>query len=194
MGKIFDVLKVHQISLGEFKGEVNETVPEVRLVLKETKNKTDENKEIYEVLGIDPRILENINEIEKPIYAIGTYILESMKRFIIDSTSVQRRMSSNKFDTRGAEYKVLSNVENGITSDDELAFRYISIIYQLVSMNAKNIKIRCTSLELVAEISDPESKGNPIFIVFKYKDDGNQTLEKANKLQVFKVINSDFNK
>ena len=194
MGKIFDVLKVHQISLGEFKGEVNETVPEVRLVLKETKNKTDENKEIYEVLGIDPRILENINEIEKPIYAIGTYILESMKRFIIDSTSVQRRMSSNKFDTRGAEYKVLSNVENGITSDDELAFRYISIIYQLVSMNAKNIKIRCTSLELVAEISDPESKGNPIFIVFKYKDDGNRTLEKANKLQVFKVINSDFNK
>ena len=193
MGKIFDVLKVHQISLGEFKGEVNETVPEVRLVLKETKNKTDENKEIYEVLGIDPRILENINEIEKPIYAIGTYILESMKRFIIDSTSVQRRMSSNKFDTRGAEYKVLSNVENGITSDDELAFRYISIIYQLVSMNAKNIKIRCTSLELVAEISDPESKGNPIFIVFKYKDDGNKTLEKANKLQVFKVINSDFN-
>ena len=71
MGKIFDVLKAHQISLGEFEdrvdikqGTVTKTVPKVNAVRIETKGKTDETKELSEVLGIDSRMLENLKEIE----------------------------------------------------------------------------------------------------------------------------------
>lgn len=201
MGKIFDVLKAHQISLGEFKGKVDEeqgtvtkTVPKINGVRIETKGKTDETKELSEVLGIDSRMLENLKEIEKQIYAIGIYIMQSLGKFVFDSTDAYRRMSNNRLDIQGSEYEVLNKIENGITSDDVLAFRYISIIHQMIYRDDKNIKINYTTVELVAVISDPESKGIPITIKFKYKEDGNQTLEKANKLQVNKSGGSDFNK
>lgn len=201
MGKIFDVLKAHQISLGEFEdrvdikqGTVTKTVPKINGVRIETKGKTDETKELSEVLGIDSRMLENLKEIEKQIYAIGIYIMQSLGKFVFDSTDAYRRMSNNRLDTQGAEYEVLNKIENGITSDDVLAFRYISIIHQMVYRDDKNIKINYTPIELVAVISDPESKGIPILLRFTCKEDGNQTLEKANKLQVSKVGGSDFNK
>lgn len=201
MGKIFDVLKAHQISLGEFEdrvdikqGTVTKTVPKINGVRIETKGKTDETRELSEVLGIDSRMLENLKEIEKQIYAIGIYIMQSLGKFVFDSTDAYRRMSNNRLDTQGAEYEVLNKIENGITSDDELAFRYISIIHQMVYRDDKNIKINYTPIELVAVISDPESKGIPILLRFTCKEDGNQTLEKANKLQVSKAGGSDFNK
>lgn len=201
MGKIFDVLKAHQISLGEFEdrvdikqGTVTKTVPKINGVRIETKGKTDETKELSEVLGIDSRMLENLKEIEKQIYAIGIYIMQSLGKFVFDSTDAYRRMSNNRLDIQGAEYEVLNKIENGITSDDVLAFRYISIIHQMVYRDDKNIKINYTPIELVAVISDPESKGIPILLRFTCKEDGNQTLEKANKLQVSKVGGSDFNK
>jgi len=201
MGKIFDVLKAHQISLGEFKGKVDEeqgtvtkTVPKINGVRIETKGKSDETKELSEVLGIDSRMLENLKEIEKQIYAIGIYIMQSLGKFVFDSTDAYRRMSNNRLDTQGTEYEVLNKIENGITSDDELAFRYISIIHQMIYRKDEKIKIDYTPLELVAVISDPESKGIPILLRFTCKEDGNQTLEKANKLQVSKAGGSDFNK
>jgi len=201
MGKIFDVLKAHQISLGEFEdrvdikqGAVTKTVPKINGVRIETKGKTDETRELYEVLGIDSRMLENLKEIEKQIYAIGIYIMQSLGKFVFDSTDAYRRMSNNRLDTQGAEYEVLNKIENGITSDDVLAFRYISIIHQMVYRDDEKIKIDYTPLELVAVISDPESKGIPILLRFTCKEDGNQTLEKANKLQVSKAGGSDFNK
>lgn len=201
MGKIFDVLKAHYISLGEFEdrvdikqGAVTKTVPKVNAVRIETKGKPGETRELSEVLGIDSRMLENLKEIEKQIYAIGIYIMQSLGKFVFDSTDAYRRMSNNRLDTQGAEYEVLNKIENGITSDDELAFRYISIIHQMVYRDDKNIKINYTPVELVAVISDPESRGIPILIRFTYKEDGNQTLEKANKLQVSKAGGSDFNK
>lgn len=201
MGKIFDVLKAHQINLGEFEdrvdikqGTVTKTVPKVNAVRIETKGKTDETRELSEVLGIDSRMLENLKEIEKQIYAIGIYIMQSLGKFVFDSTDAYRRMSNNRLDTQGAEYEVLNKIENGITSDDVLAFRYISIIHQMVYRDDKNIKINYTPIELVAVISDPESKGIPILLRFTCKEDGNQTLEKANKLQVSKAGGSDFNK
>lgn len=201
MGKIFDVLKAHYISLGGFEdkvdieqGAVVKNVPEVNRVSIECSEKVDETKELYEVLGIDPRMLENINKKEKTIYAIGIYIMQSLGKFIFDSTDAYRRMSNNRLDTQGAEYEVLNKIENGITSDNELAFRYISIIHQMVYRKDEKIKIDYTPLELVAVISDPESKGIPILLRFTCKEDGNQTLEKANKLQVSKAGGSDFNK
>ncbi|AKL96245.1 hypothetical protein CACET_c28000 [Clostridium aceticum] len=201
MGKIFDVLKTHQISLGEFKGKVdeeqgtvNKTVPKVNGVRIETKVKLDETKELYEVLGIDSRMLENLGKKEKTIYAIGIYIMQSLGKFVFDSTDAYRRMSNNRLDIQGSEYEVLNKIENGITSDDVLAFRYISIVLQMVCRKDENIKIDYTPLGLVATISDPESKGIPILLRFTCKEDGNQTLEKANKLQVSKAGGSDFNK
>ena len=201
MGKIFDVLKAHQISLGEFEdrvdikqGTVTKTVPKINGVRIETKGKTDETRELSEVLGIDSRMLENLKEIEKQIYAIGIYIMKNLGKFVFDSTDAYRRMSNNRLDTQGAEYKVLNKMKNGITTSDEEAFRYISIIHQMVYRDDKNIKINYTPIELVAVISDPESKGIPILLRFTCKEDGNQTLEKANKLQVSKAGGSDFNK
>ena len=62
----------------------------------------------------------------------------------------------------------------------------------MVYRDDKNIKINYTPIELVAVISDPESKGIPILLRFTCKEDVNQTLEKANKLQVSKAGGSDF--
>ena len=192
MGKIFNVLKAHQISLGEFEGEIDKgqgvvikTAPKLTSGVTEAIDNGD--KWLGDLLEINPLMFENLKEIEKPIYAIGIYILESIGRIITDSTSVHRRMISSRFNTRGSEYTVLNKIEDGQTSDDELAFRYISIIHQMIYREDKNIEIRYTSSELVAVIRDPKDKGIPILIRFKYRKDGNQTLEKANKLQVNKI-------
>ena len=184
MGKIFDVLKAHQISLGEFVGDIDISQ---RVVIK-TAPELNQSviRGFVEALEIKTLGIENLTEVEKQIYAIGIYIMESLGRFIFDSNDAHRRMSSNMKDRQEPEYKVLAKIENGQTYDDELAFRYISIIHQMVYRDDKNIKISYTPVELVATISDPESKGIPIILKFKYKEDGSQTLEKANKLQVNK--------
>lgn len=190
MGKIFDVLKAHRISLGEFAGDIDIGDIDIRDISQGVVIKTapEANTEVIrdfaEVLEIKTLGIENLEEIERQIYAIGIYIMESLGKFIFDSNDIQRRMNSSRIDTKGSEYKVLSKVENGITSNDEDAFRYISIIHQMVYRKDENIKVSYTPLELVATISDPESKGNPILISFAYKEDESQTLEKANKLQV----------
>ncbi|TAH62728.1 MAG: hypothetical protein EWM50_05135 [Gottschalkiaceae bacterium] len=178
MGKIIDLIKTNQISLGEFEYKINQSV----------------TKDFVELLEIKTLGIENYEETEKQICAIGIYIMESLGKYIIDTNDAQRRMNNNKRIVQETEYKILTKVENGITSDDELAFRYISIIHQMVYRDDKNIKINYTPVELVAAISDPESRGIPILIRFKYREDGNQTLEKANKLQVSKAGGSNFNK
>lgn len=195
MGKIFDVLKTHQISLGEFVGDID-TIDISQGVFIETAPTIDQSdiRGFVEVLEIKTLGIENYEETEKQICAIGIYIMESLGKYIIDTNDAQSRMNNNKRIVQETEYKILTKVENGITSDDELAFRYISIIHQMIYRDDKNIKINYTPVELVAAISDPESKGIPITIKFKYREDGNQTLEKANKLQVSKTGGSDSNK
>jgi len=190
MGKIFDVIKAHQISLGEFVGDIDisqgvviKTAPELNQSVTE---------DFAEVLKIKTLGIENLEEIERQIYAIGIYIMESLGKFIFDSNDAHRRMSSNMKDRQEPEYKVLAKIENGQTSNDELAFRYISIIHQMVYRDDKNIKVSYTPLELVVTISDPESNGIPILIKFTYKEDKSQTLEKANKLQVSISDGNDF--
>jgi hypothetical protein len=187
MGKIFDVLKAHQISLGEFEG-----VSQGVVIKTAPKLNQSVTRGFAEVLEIKTLGIENLTEVEKQIYAIGIYIMESLGKFIFDSNDAHRRMSSNMKDRQEPEYKMLTKIENGQTSDYELAFRYISIIHQMVYKDDKNIKINYTPVELVATISDPESKGIPILLKFKYEEDGNQTLEKANKLHVSKTGGSDF--
>lgn len=181
MGKIIDVIKAHQISLGEFVGDIDISQGVVI-------------KDFAEVLEIKTLGIENLEEIERQVHAIGIYIMESLGKFIFDSNDAHSRMNSSRIDTKGSEYKVLSKVKNGITSNDEDAFRYISIIHQMVYRKDENIKVSYTPLELVVIISDPESKGIPILIKFTYKEDESQTLEKANKLQVSITAGNEINR
>ena len=101
MSKIFDVLKAHQISLGEFGRDIDKVSQGV--VIK-TAPKLSQSviKGFVEALEIKTVGIENLNEIEKQIYAIGIYIMKSLGRFIFDSTGAQRIMNSNRRDAIGA--------------------------------------------------------------------------------------------
>lgn len=76
MGKIFDVLKAHQISLGEFVGDIDISQ---RVVIK-TAPELNQSviRGFVEALEIKTLGIENLTEVEKQIYAIGIYIMESL--------------------------------------------------------------------------------------------------------------------
>lgn len=198
MAGIFNLLKTYQISLGDFEKEYEDEREESKKQRNESESiiqhQLSNVNDLAEKLCVDEDLLENLDDEEKTIYTLGIYLLTSLDKFVFDSNAVHIRMTSNRKLVQGMEYKSLSKVDNGILKDAETAFRLISIIYQMVYRNAENIKISYTSSGLVAVIKDPENMDIPIILKLMYKQDKNETLEKASKLQVSKTGGSYSNK